>query len=276
MVIICPLYKSEDPNKPENYRGIAINNSIGKLFNIILNTRLDNFLSENGIIHQTQIGFSKNSRTSDHVFVLKCIIDKYLNCGSKKVYTCFVDFRKAFDKVLHVGIMLKLLEGNIDGFFYRILNSMYNNDRLCVRVDNKITDFFSSKVGVRQGDVLSPNLFKFFINDLPKALEDNCDCLQLNNKCIPCLLYADDLVLFSDNKKGLQTQLNILYQYCNDWCLEINTKKTQIIIFNKNGRLLSDEFNIGANRIECVKFYKYLGLVLTNTGKFNAAKKKSI
>ena len=74
---ICPLYKSDDPKRPENYRGIAINNSIGKLFNIILNNRLDNFFSDNNIIHRTQIGFSKKSRTSDHVFVLKSIIDKY-------------------------------------------------------------------------------------------------------------------------------------------------------------------------------------------------------
>ena len=75
---ICPIFKSEDQNKPENYRGIAINNSIGKLFNLILNHRLDNFLLENQIIHKTQIGFSKKARTSDHIFVLKCLINKYL------------------------------------------------------------------------------------------------------------------------------------------------------------------------------------------------------
>ena len=75
---ICPIFKSEDQNNPENYRGIAINNSIGKLFNMILYNRLDKFLLYNGIIHKTQIGFSKGACTSDHIFVLKCIIDKYL------------------------------------------------------------------------------------------------------------------------------------------------------------------------------------------------------
>ena len=150
---------------------------------------------------------------------------------------------------------------------------MYKNDRLCVRIGDKITDFFSSKVGVRQGDALSPNLFKYFINDLPKTIEDTCECLELNNNIIPCLLYADDLVLFSDTKQGLQTQLNTLYSYCNDWCIEININKTKVVIFNKNGRLLVDDFNIGSNKIECVKYYKYLGLVFSNNGKFNEAKK---
>lgn len=270
---IRPLYKSEDPKKPENYRGIAINNSIGKLFNIILNNRLDKFFLDNNTIHPTQIGFSRKSRTSDHIFVLKSVIDKYLNRGGKKLFTCFVDFRKAFDRVIHAGIMLKMLEGSINGFFYRILKNMYKNDRLCVRVDNKITDFFSSNVGVRQGDVLSPNLFKFFINDLPQTIEDTCECIKLNNNTVPCLLYADDLVLFSDTKQGLQKQLNTLYGYCNDWCIDINVKKTKIIIFNKTGRLISEEFNIGSNKIECIKSYKYLGIIFNNTGKFNEAKK---
>ena len=41
---------------------------------------------------------------------------------------------------------------NINGLFYRIIKSMYTNDRLCVRVDDKMTEFFMSEVGVRQGE----------------------------------------------------------------------------------------------------------------------------
>lgn len=152
---ICPLFKSGDKKNPENYRGIAINSSIGKVFNIILCNRLDKLLLENKIIHENQIAFSKKAHTSDHIFVLKCLIDKYLNCGNKKVFACFVDFPKAFDKVIHTGIMLKLLNCNIDGYFYRILKCMYNSDKLCVRIDGRMTRFFTSEVGVRQGDVLS-------------------------------------------------------------------------------------------------------------------------
>jgi hypothetical protein len=37
-------------------------------------------------------------------------------------------------------------------FFYRIIKSMYAKDRLCVRVDDKMTEFFMSEVGVRQGE----------------------------------------------------------------------------------------------------------------------------
>jgi len=64
--------------------------------------------------------------------------------------------------------------------------------------------------------------------------------------------------------------LNILEKYCKDRCLEFNINKTKAIIFNKTGRLFVDKFVIGEEAIECVKQYKYLGIVLSNTGKFTA------
>ena len=66
-----------------------------------------------------------------------------------------MDFRKAFDTVIHVGIMYKLQLQNINGYFYRILKSMYMSDKLCIKVDNKMAEFFTPEVWVRQGDVLS-------------------------------------------------------------------------------------------------------------------------
>ena len=113
--------------------------------------RFDLFLADNDIIHETQIGFSKKGRTSDHIFVLKCSIDKYLKCVDKELYVCFVDFRKAFNTVIHVGIMYKLQLQNINGYFYRILKSMYMSDKLCIKVDNKMTEFFTPEVGTDKG-----------------------------------------------------------------------------------------------------------------------------
>ena len=82
--------------------------------------------------------------------------------------------------------------------------------------------------------------------------------ITLDGEKIPCLLYADDLVLFSDTKNGLQQKLDILNNYCTEWCIEVNVKKTKVIIFNKTGGLMNDRFNIRTDTIECVKQYKYL------------------
>jgi len=73
---------------------------------------------------------------------------------------------------------------------------MYMIDKLYIKVDNKMTEFFTAEVGVRQGVVLKLSLFKFFINDFPKLLEENTDSVTLDNTKIPCLLFADDLILF--------------------------------------------------------------------------------
>ena len=194
--------------------------AVGKMFNSILNTRLDDFLCKNNIINNCQIGFTNNARTSYHMFIIKCIIDKYCKTKDGKVYACFVDFQKAFDTVMHTGIKIKLLSIEVGSKFYEIIKNMYKVSKSCVKLQNHITDHFPINLGVNPGDNLSPNLFKISINDLPDYIEDSIDPILLNNKPLNYLLYADDLVLYSTSAKGLQTRLDKLQKYCKDWCLK--------------------------------------------------------
>ena len=271
---ISPIFKTGCKEDPNNYRGISVTGCLGKLFNTILNSRLDNYLFENNLINKCQIGFSKNSRTSDHMFVVKCIVDYYFSKGLK-VYSCFVDFRKAFDSVLHTAILIKLIKMDIHGLFYNIVKSMYSQSLLCVKVNNKVTNTFQSMVGVRQGDVLSPNLFKIFINDLPTYLSSSQDPVYLNEKRLDCLMYADDVILVSSSAVGLQQKLNLLQTFCDDWCLSINVDKTKVLIFNKAGRVINNHrFVISGNVISCTNSYKYLGILFSASGTFTPAKKQ--
>jgi hypothetical protein len=61
-----------------------------------------------------------------HIFVLKCILEKYLKTDTKKLFVCFVDFHKAFDTVIHPGIRYKLIRNGINGLFYKIICNMYS------------------------------------------------------------------------------------------------------------------------------------------------------
>ena len=77
--VITAIYKSGDKFDPTNYRGNCVNSCLGKLFCSILNNRLI---------------------TADHIFSLKTLIDKYVIYTSKgKLFSCFVDFKKAFDSI---------------------------------------------------------------------------------------------------------------------------------------------------------------------------------
>ena len=206
------------------------------------------------------------------MFVMKSLIDKCINVNGGKLYSCFVDFRKAFDSVIHPGLQIKLKELNINGKFYDILSSLYNKSRVCVPLGEHRTDLFESKVRVRQGDVLSPNLFKIFINDLPSYLNDTPDPVFVNDLPLNCLMYADDIVLLSTTPAGLQDKLNKLHKFCEDWCLEVNVSKTKVLFINKPGRLLENKFYFNEECLENVRHYLYLGVHFSASGVFNFAK----
>ena len=104
---IVPIFKSGCSRKPSNYRGISIFSCLGKLFNIVLNNRLDNFLTQNDIIDIRQIGFKQKCRTSDHMFILRSLVEKYTKKG-KKLFACFIDFKKASDLVDHTYLLFNM------------------------------------------------------------------------------------------------------------------------------------------------------------------------
>ena len=75
--IIVPIFKNGLLDDPSNYRALTIGSNICKLFTKILNTRLDNFLIKRNIASPEEIGLCKGKLTSDHIFALKTLIDKY-------------------------------------------------------------------------------------------------------------------------------------------------------------------------------------------------------
>ena len=94
--LISPIFKSGNKLDPNNYRGICVSSSLGKFFCSVLNDRLINFLKTKELLHPSQIGFIPGNRTTDHIFTLKPLHNKYVNQNNEKIYECFVNFKKAF------------------------------------------------------------------------------------------------------------------------------------------------------------------------------------
>ena len=84
-------------------------------------------------------------------------------------------------------------------------------------------------------------------------------------------MFADDLILISTSKEGLQNSLDALENYAKKWKLEINIKKTKCITFSKGNQKEKHQFKINNQIIDNVKEYKYLGIVINKKGSFTAA-----
>ena len=86
---------------------------------------------------------------------------------------------------------------------------------------------------------MSPMLFNLFVNDLPNILGKDINTPTLNSRKINCLMYADDLVIFSKSAHGLQKSIDRLSSYCDTWKLNINLDKTKVMLFQSNGNTIS-------------------------------------
>ena len=131
---------------------------IAKLFAMILDHRIAVWAEDEGIKAKGQAGFRKDFRTTDNIFVLKSLIDKQKQTHGK-LYSCFVDFKKAFDTVPR-GLLWQVLETvGIRGPILDCIKSLYSHDSAAVKNQEGISDIFDCLMGVKQGCPLGATLW---------------------------------------------------------------------------------------------------------------------
>ena len=167
---------------------------ICKLFNIILNNQI------------YPSGWREN--------ILKPIHKKGSDTDPSKkgshLYTCFVDFEMVFDTVWRDALFKKLECIGISGNTLKILESMYLDVKYSIKLPYGLTDSVQSSTGLKQGCVLSPLMFNLYVNDLPFCFNQSHDPVIVGKYLTNVLMYADDLVLLSTSKEGLQKCLDDL------------------------------------------------------------------
>ena len=260
------IHKGGSTLNPSNFRGISLTSNLCKLFTSILQTRISTILEKNKIIAREQGGFRKGFRTSDHLFVLNTIIKKYINKG-EKIFSCIVDLKKAFDSVWREGLKYKLKKVGFGEKLVNLISAMYEDTSTSLLHGQNMLPEIKTNKGVKQGDNLSPTLFNIYVNDFPKKLaEGQTSPVKIAGKDTNCLMWADDIIILSKTKEGLQQCLNNMYKYCQEWKLEINRKKTKVIVFNKTGAKIKSQFYLHTYLLENVTQHPYLGFTLAASG----------
>ena len=209
--------------------------------------------------------------TLDNIFVLHSLITHCLN-NNKKLYSAFIDFRKAFDFVVSDVLWFKLIESGIRGKILNVIQPMYKSIKRRVKFNNNLSCEFVSYIGVRQDKCLSPFLFSMYINDLEKELiQKGAEGIDIGMLKLYLLFYADDIAICSNASEDLQKGFE---DYCQKWKLNVNIDKTKVMVFRKGGILPRNlSFTFQGNMIEIVNKFVYLGISFSTGGSFTETHK---
>ena len=187
---VTPIYKpgKKDRGKAENYRPISLTSISCKILEHIIHSNVMNYLCTNNILSDVQHGFRKSR---------SCETQQSLNDGGLSD-AALLDFSKAFDKVNHRKLCLKLEHYGIRGELLNWIKNCLSNRTEKVIVEGKISDSITVILEVPQGLVLGPLFFLQYINDLPDSV-----------KCKIGLFVDDSIVYYNPIKMpyvyGLKT-----------------------------------------------------------------------
>ena len=143
-----------------------------------------------------------------------------------------MDFSKAFDVINRHILFYKIISSNVRGKVIDTVRSLYSKTKCRIKTTAGYSPIIEDTQGVNQGGNLSPTLFREYLKDMSDYLS-NKNSLIFGEDVVAHLLWADDLVLFSDSPEGLQKQLLGLEKFCSKNHMIVNESKTNIMTFGR-------------------------------------------
>ena len=172
--MIVPVHKGKgrDPQVCKNYWGIMLTSVLLKCLEVIIFERLECLFVEKGFPHPSQTAYQRGLSCTDAIFSTEEAILKHIREGNTP-YLCFFDLEKAFDSVEYSTLLSHFFQLGINGKCWWLIKGWYYDTSSVVKVNNKCSDSFSVKHGVKQGPVLSPTLFIAVMDSLLSFLESS-------------------------------------------------------------------------------------------------------
>jgi phage terminase small subunit len=138
---------------------------------------------------------------------------------------------------------------------------MLSKTEIALKIDQKHSEYFEIFRGVKQRDTIS------LINDLGASFNtEECKPPELLNSKVGSLAFADDLLIISESKEGLQNSVNKLNMFCDNWQLTLNVKKTKTMVVQQNTIQVSPFIDFKGDVIQNVTEYTLLGCLFKYNG----------
>ena len=262
-----PLLKGDGSQlDPSNYRLLSISSVPSKVFEKVLDARIQAWSERIGALTDLQGGFRGGRSTVDQLFALNEITAMRREDGDA-TFLAFIDVTKAYDRVWRPGLWYKLQQLGLGGRCLQMLRAMYAKVTRTVAIRGEYTESFEVGAGVAQGAVLSPFLYAVYINGLHAALRDSGLGVFACGRRVPLLLYADDVVLLARDSTELQLMLDVVSKYARQWRFSTNHGKSKVVVVGTprcRSLHAGARFVLSGRRLDIVPEYKYLG---TESGK---------
>ena len=163
-----------------------------------------------------------------------------------KVFSCFLDVRKAFDTVWIDGLLYKLfLKLGIKDRMWLVIRDLYTNVNVHVFYEGSLSREIDVSHGTGQGLILAPFMYKVYVNVcvcyvmyvyvMLTVLSNHCDAILINGLRVPSPSFADDISLLTLHPFFLKTKtfMNICNRYDIKWRYYFNHSKSGVVTFGE-------------------------------------------
>ena len=216
------------------------------------------------IIAEEQAGFRAGRSTTEQIFNLRILCEKYLQ-HQQNLYHVFIDFKKALDRVRHAALWTTMRKNNISANLVRTIEKLYDKATSAVQMSGSIEEWFRTTVGIRQGCLLSPTLFNIFLERIMSdALEEHDGKVSIGGRNITNLRFADDVDALAEEEQELEALVESLDKTCTRYKMEISAEKTKLMTNSANG--IRREIKVKGQKLGTVTNFKYLGAVVSDDG----------
>ena len=262
--IFIALPKKPGADSCENFRTISLMSHITKILLRVVINRMRNII--NFEISEEQYGFQPDKGTRNAIYVMRTLSERAIEMQTP-LFVCFVDYKKAFDKVKHDLIFQQLQEIGIDDKDLRLLQTLYYTQSASIRIGRTTSEPVLIKKGVRQGCVASPDLFNLYQEVIMRGMQ-KMEGIRVGGVNINNIRYADDTALLTTSVTQLQKIVDRLVVDSGKYGMEVNTKKTECMVVKKESIPRIDcNICIKGENLNCVDSFKYLGSIISDDGR---------